>query len=458
MKKLILASASVQRKNLMKLLKLPFVVRRSKAVEIDTIRTTVSDLVRENAFIKALDVAEETREPAIVIGADTVVYARGKLVLKPKDLPDAKKHLKLLMEEPHWVYTGVALIDTLTGKSLVEHERTRVFMNVLDDAEIDRYHREVPPMDKAGGFDIEGRGGLFIPRIEGCYFNVVGLPLARLAAMLKKFGVHALAVLMMALAATGLTGCGGLSTSFNTATGAQEMTAYSTDREQQIGATISQELEKEFKVVEDAGLNARVDNIMARLARVSDRKELVYIAKVVEEKKLKGEDPMVNAVSLPGGYIYIFKGLMDHIKDDDQLASVMAHEMAHIAARHSIKRLEASYGNLALVVAAITTRSMAAGGLAAVMDAMFVAYSQDDELQADALGVKYMKAAGFAPAGMLAMLENLQAYDRKQPIRPKMYGRTHPYTHQRIAAVDRIIKGELSFRDYVRMTGEDHAP
>ena len=192
MKQIILASASPQRKNLMKLLKLPFVVKKSKAEEIERIRTNVADLVKENALIKALDVAEETKGEALVIGADTVVYARGKLVLKPKHLKEAKKNLKELMSEPHWVYTGVAVIDVQTKKTLVSYEKTRVFMTMLDDDEITRYHREVPPMDKAGGFDIEGRGGLFIPRIEGCYFNVVGLPLARLVQMLKKFDVHSL--------------------------------------------------------------------------------------------------------------------------------------------------------------------------------------------------------------------------------------------------------------------------
>ena len=65
-------------------------------------------------------------------------------------------------------------------------------MTKLTDKEIDRYHQFVPPLDKAGGFDIEGKGALFIPRIEGCYFNVVGLPLAKLAEMLKKFGVNVL--------------------------------------------------------------------------------------------------------------------------------------------------------------------------------------------------------------------------------------------------------------------------
>ncbi|MDE2027523.1 MAG: Maf family protein, partial [Candidatus Omnitrophica bacterium] len=67
-----------------------------------------------------------------------------------------------------------------------------VFMTGLSDKQIDRYHRMVSPLDKAGGFDIEGRGALFIPRIEGCYFNVVGLPLAKLVVMLKKFGVSVL--------------------------------------------------------------------------------------------------------------------------------------------------------------------------------------------------------------------------------------------------------------------------
>ncbi len=434
----------------MKLLRLPFVIQRSKADEITKIKTNVADLVKENAFIKALDVAEETEKDALVIGADTVVYAKGKLVLKPKDLKEAKENLKELMSAPHWVYTGVAVIDTSTGKSLVDYDKTKIFMTMLSDAEIDRYHQEVPPLDKAGGFDIEGRGGLFIPRIEGCYFNVVGLPLAKLAQMLKKFGVHALMLAVMFTAA----GCGGISTNFNTATDAQETTMYSTDREVQIGAAVAQGIEKEYAMVDDLALNARVERIADRIVNVCDRKELVYVTKVVEEKDLKGEKPMVNAVSLPGGYIYIFKGLMDYIRDDDQLAAVIAHEIGHITARHSIKRLQASYGNLALVLTAVTTGSSAVGGVAMTLDSLMLAYSQDDEIQADTLGVKYMKAAGFDANGMIAMLEGLQAYDRKQPSRPKVYGRTHPYVHQRIASVDRLVKGQLSFRDYIRLTGE----
>jgi septum formation protein len=86
----------------------------------------------------------------------------------------------------------VAIIDAQTGRTEIGWEKTRVFMTRLSDKAIDRYHKRVSPMDKAGGFDIEGMGALFIPRIEGCYFNVVGLPLAKLAKMLKKFGVSVL--------------------------------------------------------------------------------------------------------------------------------------------------------------------------------------------------------------------------------------------------------------------------
>lgn len=450
MKKIILASASVQRKKLMKLLKIPFTVRRSTAREKDTISTTVSDLVKDNALLKAIDIAEQVKEPSIVIGADTVVYAKSRLIIKPKDLKEAKKNLKLLMSEPHWVYTGLAVIDTEDKTVLVDHDKTKVFMNQLTDEEIDRYHREVSPLDKAGGFDIEGRGGVFIPKIEGCYFNVVGLPVAKLAQMLKKFGVHVLMLLMM----VSLYGCGGLSSNFNTATNEQETTMYSTEREQELGASAQREIEKEYNVVLDAAMNERVDLIVKKIAGVSDRKELVYIGKVVEEKK-PVEDPLVNALSLPGGYVYVFKGLMDRIRDDDQLAAVIAHEIAHVTARHSIKRLQASYGSLVAVLAAMQVNGGLAGGINMATMSMFFDYSQQDELQADALGVKYMKAAGYDPQGMLRMLEVLQDYDRKQPPRPKMFGRTHPYVHQRLAAVGRAITDDLSFRDYIRSTGEE---
>ncbi len=192
MTKIILASASPQRRTLMKILGLPFTIKPSRAQEKTRITTNVVDLVKENAVIKAQEVANRLKS-GLVIGCDTVVYSgQGRLILKPKDLSQAKKNLKELMAKPHYVYSGVAVVDVATGRTLVDYDKTKLFMRPLTDGAIDRYHSLVSPLDKAGGFDIEGKGGLFIPRIEGCYFNVVGLPLAKLAVMLEKFGVHVL--------------------------------------------------------------------------------------------------------------------------------------------------------------------------------------------------------------------------------------------------------------------------
>lgn len=187
--KLILASASPQRRKLMRILGLPFSVHPSRAQEITRITKGCAHLVQVNALRKAREVARAYHE-GIVIGSDTVVYlSQNRLVLKPRNKQEAKKNLKELMARPHWVYSGLAVIDARSGRYELGYEKTKVFMSKLTDKQIDRYHNLVCPLDKAGGFDIEGRGALFIPRIEGCYFNVVGLPLAKLVGILKKFGV-----------------------------------------------------------------------------------------------------------------------------------------------------------------------------------------------------------------------------------------------------------------------------
>lgn len=192
MKQLILASRSPQRRRLLKFLGIKFTVRPSRARETAKVRTTCSALVKENALRKARDVAGRVKK-GVVIGADTLVFAGNKQVVgKPRDIKDARRILKVLFSRPPWVYTGVAVIDAASGKTIVDYEKTKVFMIPLTDKEIARYHCRVNPFDKAGGFDIEGWGSIFIQRIEGCYSNVIGLPMAKLAGMLKKVGVSIL--------------------------------------------------------------------------------------------------------------------------------------------------------------------------------------------------------------------------------------------------------------------------
>lgn len=192
MSQLILASNSPQRKKLLRDLGVPFSSKPSKVKEVQTIKTTCSSLVKHNALLKAQDVALSMRR-GVVIGADTLVYGGNKKIIgKPRNYREARSILRRLFSRPHWVYTGVAVIDCATGKTVVDYEKTKVFMIPLSAKEMDRYHRKVFPLDKAGGFDIEGKGSVFINRIEGCYSNVIGLPIAKLSSMLKKVGVSLL--------------------------------------------------------------------------------------------------------------------------------------------------------------------------------------------------------------------------------------------------------------------------
>ena len=142
----------------------------------------------DNALKKAKDVAKRYHS-GIIIAADTVVLSGKKIIGKPKDLDDAFKTLKIISRKPQWVYTGMAVIDIDNNKVLTDYEKTKIYMYRLSDRQIKNYFRKVSPLDKAGSFDIQGLGSIFINRIEGCFNNVIGLPLAKLAKMLKRIDV-----------------------------------------------------------------------------------------------------------------------------------------------------------------------------------------------------------------------------------------------------------------------------
>jgi septum formation protein len=441
MTKIILASASAQRKKLLQMAGVRFTVRPSHAKEVTRIKTTCADLVKENARLKAENIAASLKE-GLVIGADTVVYApKSGIIGKPRNLKDAKRILKVLFSRPHWVYTGVVVIDAKTQKTLIDCEKTKIYMHKLSDEEIDRYHGLTSPLDKAGGFDIEGRGGLFINRIEGCYSNVIGLPLAKIRVMLKKFGVSILSLVLV----VGLAGC---ASEYNLATEQQETIMYNVDQEVRIGDAVARQIEKNFKVIHDVDVNERAGRIMAKIVAICDRKELVYTIKVLDRDD-------INAVSLPGGYVYIFKGLYDKLKIDDELAGVIAHEVGHITAKHSIKKLQASYGYLLTQLLAFQTGGRAAQGVGLIYTSVFLAFSRQDEFQADKLGIKYLKKAGYDPKGMIKVLEVLKEAERKAPTREVTYWRTHPYLSERIGLGNQEITGQMDFRGYLNVTGSE---
>ena len=186
-RKIILASKSKARQNLLKQIGLKFQAAESSIKESRKPKKGCSDLVIENALRKAKDISRKFSS-GIVIGADTVVLASGRIIGKPKNTKDAFRILNALSKKPQWIYTGIAVIDIDKKRILTDYEKTKIYMYPLTAKQIKNYIRKVYPLDKAGSFDIQGSGGIFINRIEGCYSNVVGLPLAKLAKLLHSIG------------------------------------------------------------------------------------------------------------------------------------------------------------------------------------------------------------------------------------------------------------------------------
>ncbi len=135
--------------------------------------------------------ADDPQDPLIVLGADTCVVSEGQILGKPTSAADARRMLELLSGRTHAVLTGIAAVTR--GKTVRGVEITQVTFNILKDAEIARYIATGEPLDKAGAYAIQGYAARWIPRIEGCYFNVVGLPIARTLELLDEAREAALA-------------------------------------------------------------------------------------------------------------------------------------------------------------------------------------------------------------------------------------------------------------------------
>ncbi|MEK6777778.1 MAG: Maf family protein [bacterium] len=191
MKRLILASSSQRRRDLLMQTGLNFEVVPSSVEEEHQDGLSPPEIARTLAIEKAADVAARFTS-VIVIGADTIVVLEGEILGKPGDPEEAFRILRKLSGKSHEVITALALIETESGRTITGEETTRVFFKELTDQEISAYISTGEPMDKAGAYGIQGKGILFIPRIEGCYTNVVGLPMMKLADMLREFGIRIL--------------------------------------------------------------------------------------------------------------------------------------------------------------------------------------------------------------------------------------------------------------------------
>lgn len=189
--KIILASGSPRRYELLKQIGLAFDVVVRPVDERIQPGTDPGEAVMELAFRKAAQVALENPD-SIVIGADTVVVKDKSILGKPADSEEAFQMLQDLNNSSHSVITGYCILYQASNRVIKGCECTNVLFRNLDTEEIKSYVDSGEPMDKAGAYGIQGLGSVLIHRIEGCYFNVVGLPLTKLTLDLKKLGVKVL--------------------------------------------------------------------------------------------------------------------------------------------------------------------------------------------------------------------------------------------------------------------------
>jgi nucleoside triphosphate pyrophosphatase len=188
--KLILASSSPRRAELLRGAGIAFEVCAPQVEEVRQPNEPVEKMVARFAEAKARAAAESVGENnrAIIVGADTAVELDSAIFGKPRDTVDAREMLSYLSGRTHYVLTGIFALRLPDGATRSAVERTAVTFAPLDPNEIEAYVTSGEPFDKAGGYAIQGRAGRYIPRIEGCYFNVVGLPLARLHVLVGELG------------------------------------------------------------------------------------------------------------------------------------------------------------------------------------------------------------------------------------------------------------------------------
>ena len=259
----------------------------------------------------------------------------------------------------------------------------------------------------------------------------------------RKFLVYGLWSIVYSLL---FSGC--VTTEYNVGTGKQDVYFYSTESEVTMGRNIAKKISQEFKISNSPDDIQRVNEIANKIVEVLDRKELSYYFYIIEEDQ--DGKPQVNAFSLPGGYLYIFRGLVDILDNDDQLSFILAHEVGHIVSRHHMKRLQAAMGYNLLTIASAASKTSPefTSGLSFALAQVLTGYSREDEFNADELAAKYCKLAGFDPTAGIEVLEKLYK-ESKKTIRPLSYFRTHPYPAQRIRHIKETLQLPLGVDDYI---------
>jgi predicted Zn-dependent protease len=226
---------------------------------------------------------------------------------------------------------------------------------------------------------------------------------------------------------------------------------YSLEKERALGRQLAQEVERQAKIVDDPLISEYINRVGQNLVRNSDANG-PFTFKVIESSE-------VNAFALPGGYVFIYSGLIRIADEEDELAAAMAHEIAHVAARHMTR--QATKDQLVTMAASgiglrgwtgYATRQ--AASLAIPMT--FLSFARKDESEADYLGVQYLYAAGYDPTGALSIFEKMEALERRQPGTISRAFSTHPMDADRMARTENEIQAILPPRNQYLVNTSDY--
>jgi predicted Zn-dependent protease len=228
-----------------------------------------------------------------------------------------------------------------------------------------------------------------------------------------------------------------------------QMYLMSSDEEVAAGLQLSKEVPNQFKIYNNSTVTSYVQTVGARIVRQCGRQDIAYHFAVVQSEE-------VNAFSLPGGYVYAYTGLMKSINDESELASVLAHEIAHIVARHAAQRLSSMYAADAIQKAILGDNPGLFGQImaGAMTEGGLLAYGRENEYEADKLGQNYLYAAGYDPNGMADVLRKIISLESGDPSKLGELLATHPPTTDRLARVEAAIAAEPKLANPVRNAAE----
>ncbi len=199
-----------------------------------------------------------------------------------------------------------------------------------------------------------------------------------------------------------------------------------------MGRSVAREVETKFKVFNDPELTAYIDKVGQRIARVCERPNIEYHFKILD-------DSMINAFACPGGFIYVTTGILKTIESEAELAGILGHEVGHVTARHTVKKIQGilAYTILAtLLLKDEDTRKI----IDVVFSVILLGYSREDEFQADWLGTRYSYDADYDPRGLRDFLAKLKKLEKKKPLAIETLINSHPPTPQRIKKIEHQIQ------------------